>query len=128
MQTIDLTTNQNEQIIDITNRVNAIVYKSGVKSGTCSIYSPHTTAAIAINENADPNVKTDILLGLNNIVRELNFDHIEGNSRAHIKAILVGKSQTIIVEDGKLALGAWDGIYFCEFDGPRSRKVWVKIK
>jgi secondary thiamine-phosphate synthase enzyme len=94
----------------------------------CYIYTPHTTAAITINENADPDVQSDIVKGINKIVPEsLSYDHAEGNSPAHIKSSLFGCSETIFIENGKLILGTWQGIYFCEFDGPRTRKVHIKI-
>jgi len=127
MEIIELSTSKKEEILDLTHKIEAIISKSGVNNGICVIYSPHTTAGITVNENADPDVKDDILLSLNNIVKELDFKHSEGNSSAHMKTILVGKSQTLIIESGSIALGTWDGIYFCEFDGPRRRKVFVEV-
>ncbi len=117
-----------EGIIDITNDVRKIVSESGVKDGICIVFSMHTTAGITINENADPDVKTDMLLGLEKAfpVRP-EFRHAEGNSHAHLRTSCVGPSQTIIVSDGKLLLGTWQGIYLCEFDGPRNRKIQVKV-
>lgn len=124
---INIQTNSNEEIVDITQKVNSIISETKINDGICVIYSPHTTAGITINENCDPDVKHDILLSLNNIVKELDFKHMEGNSSSHVKTSLMGKSQTLIIENNKLVLGTWDGIYFCEFDGPRSRKVFIKI-
>ena len=116
------------QIIDITNEIHNIVTNANVCEGVCMVFVPHTTCAISINENADPDVKKDMILGLNNISPgNSEYGHIEGNSDAHIKASLIGPSETIIIDKGKLILGMWQGIYFCEFDGPRERKVLVKI-
>ncbi len=113
--------------MDITHDVAGAVKKSGVKDGICLVYVPHTTAGVTINENADPSVKSDILMGLREMVPDdLDYDHGEGNSPAHIKASLVGISASVIVSGGRLVFGTWQGIYFCEFDGPRSRKVYVK--
>ncbi len=115
------------QIIDITEDVEKLVSK--VKNGICNIYCPHTTAGLIINENADPSVKDDILMELNKLVPENdNYTHTEGNSSAHIKSCLVGVSLNVPVVNGKLMLGTWQGIMFCEFDGPRDRKVIVSIK
>jgi len=126
---IVLKTNGRNQFIDITRQVESIVLQSGVKSGICVVYAPHTTAAITINENADPTVRKDIISSLDKLVpwREPFYEHAEGNSAAHIKSSLIGCSQTIIVQNGKLLLGTWQGIYFCEFDGPRTRRVLVKV-
>lgn len=124
---IKISTNSKEEIVDITSKIQDLIIASKIKIGMCVIYSPHTTAGITINENYDPDVKHDILLSLNNIVKELNFKHAEGNSSSHMKTSLIGKSQMLIIENGELLLGTWDGIYFCEFDGPRSRQVYVKI-
>jgi secondary thiamine-phosphate synthase enzyme len=108
--------------------IRKVVAESGVKSGLCTVYVPHTTAAVTINENADPDVKTDILKELNKIVPfNDNYSHLEGNAAAHIKSSLVGASETVVVEEGSLVLGTWQGICLCEFDGPRSRKVLVKV-
>jgi secondary thiamine-phosphate synthase enzyme len=117
-----------EELIDITETVNTIVNRSSRAEGLCIIYTPHTTAAITINENADPSVRKDILKGLNSLnFDQIRFSHSEGNSPAHIKSSLIGCSETVLIEDGRLSLGTWQGIYFCEFDGPRTRKVLVKI-
>lgn len=117
-----------EGIIDITKEVRSVVDSSGVKDGVCIIFSMHTTAGITINENADPDVKIDMLIGLEKAfpVRD-EYRHAEGNSHAHLRTTCVGPSQTIIVSEGKMVLGQWQGIYLCEFDGPRTRKVLVKV-
>jgi secondary thiamine-phosphate synthase enzyme len=113
-----------EGFYDITRTVR----DSGVGSGLCVVYCPHTTAGITINENADPNVARDILLGLNRAFPDrAEFRHMEGNSAAHLNASAVGSSVTLIIEKGALTLGTWQGIYFCEFDGPRDRQYYVKI-
>lgn len=123
-----LKTTKAEQFIDITALVNEAVNKDAVSDGIVTVFVPHTTAGVTINENADPDVVTDILSGLNNAVPKQNgYLHMEGNSAAHIKASLMGSSCKIIIENGKLKLGTWQGIYFCEFDGPRNRKVYIKI-
>lgn len=117
-----------ENMYNITAKVREALHKSGVNDGICVVYCPHTTAGITINENADPDVVTDILLGLNRTFPDrLEFRHSEGNSAAHLKASCVGSSQTVITQNGKLLLGTWQGIYFCEFDGPRTRKFYVKV-
>ena len=116
------------ELIDITRQVKEIVEKTRVRSGLCILYVPHTTAAITLNENADPHVAQDILMGLDKIVPfHDRYLHSEGNSPAHIKASLIGFSETLFVESGELVLGTWQGIYFCEFDGPRNRTVHVKV-
>lgn len=122
-----LSTSRREEFIDITRRIEGLLEKSGVKNGLCVIYTPHTTVAITINENADPSVAGDMLASLRDIVKDVGFSHVEGNSPAHVKSSLVGCSVTIIVEDGRLKLGTWQGVYFCEFDGPRERMVYVKV-
>jgi secondary thiamine-phosphate synthase enzyme len=115
-------------LIDITSDINRIVQKSGVAQGLCMLYVPHTTSAVTINESADPSVKSDILMILNQIVPwEADYRHMEGNSPAHVKSTLVGPSEVIAVENGRLVLGTWQGIFFCEFDGPRNRKIHVRI-
>ncbi|MFH1700357.1 MAG: secondary thiamine-phosphate synthase enzyme YjbQ [Candidatus Zixiibacteriota bacterium] len=116
------------QFTDITSQVQSIVTEANIKSGIVTVYAAHTTAGITINENADPNVKRDILAHLDKTIPQAgDYRHAEGNSPAHIKASLMGSSASVIINDGKLMLGAWQDIYFCEFDGPRTRKVWVKI-
>ncbi|HNW28780.1 MAG TPA: secondary thiamine-phosphate synthase enzyme YjbQ [Spirochaetota bacterium] len=117
-----------EEFIDITAMIQGIVTRSRISDGICFIYTPHTTAAITINENADPAVQKDILKGLRHLkLDQVDFSHAEGNSHAHIKSSLIGCSETVIIDNGKLSLGTWQGIYFCEFDGPRTRTVLVTI-
>jgi secondary thiamine-phosphate synthase enzyme len=126
--TLDVETHSKTIFIDITSQVDNVVKESGVKSGICYLFVPHTTAGVTINENADLNVIRDILMEINKIVpEEDNYIHLEGNSPAHIKASIIGASEMIPIEDSKLLLGTWQGIYFCEFDGPRRRKVFVRI-
>lgn len=116
------------ELLDITHLVQEAVAKSAAKSGICCVYVPHTTAGITINENADPSVRKDIIKELNRTIPfEDNYSHTEGNSAAHIKASLIGFSQNIFFENKKLVLGTWQGVYFCEFDGPRNRRIYVKI-
>ena len=125
---IDVRTNARTEFIDITNRISEELAKTGVQNGICYVYMPHTTAGLTINENADPDVKRDMLAGLTRLVPASgDYRHAEGNSDAHIKASLMGFSQMMPVIDGRLALGTWQSLYFCEFDGPRSRQVLVSI-
>lgn len=125
---INLNTNSRNELVDITPEVEKRVKDSGIKDGLCFVFCPHTTGAITINENADPSVKDDILYTLNKAFPiESSYKHLEGNSDSHVKSSLVGASETLAIENGKLVLGTWQGIYFCEFDGPRSRKVFLKI-
>jgi len=115
-------------LIDITQQVQAIVNKNGIKTGVCYVFIPHTTAGVTINENADPDVKTDMLMEINKVIPlSDSYRHMEGNSAAHIKASLFGNSETIFLKDGRLQLGTWQGLFFCEFDGPRTRQVWVNL-
>ena len=115
-------------LIDITQGVQRIVSESGVRSGICYIHVPHTTAAITINENSDPNVGRDILKELNQIIPfDNHYSHMEGNSAAHIKSSIIGVSIALMVEEGRIALGTWQAVFFCEFDGPRDRRVLVKV-
>jgi len=118
------------QMIDITSQVEAVVGQSGIKAGDVIVYCPHTTAAITINENADPDVPHDILLTLQELVPQSNqrYQHSEGNSDAHCKSSIVGCSKQILIKNGTLCLGTWQGIFFCEFDGPRSRSVLVQAR
>ena len=128
MKKITLQTNQACEWINITSQIEKLIPSEKITSGLCLIYSPHTTAGITINENADPDVKTDSNAFLNQLIPKLkSFRHNEGNSDAHIKTSLVGNSVQVIIENSKLQLGSWQGIYFCEFDGPRTREVWIKI-
>ena len=125
---ISVKTSSRVELIDITHLVEKVVSESKIKSGLCTVYVPHTTAAVTINENADPSVRRDIIAELNKIVPfDDNYAHLEGNAAAHIKASIIGPSETILVDRGNLVLGTWQGIYFCEFDGPRHRKVIIKI-
>jgi secondary thiamine-phosphate synthase enzyme len=115
-------------IIDITQEVQSIVNKSGIKNGICYVFIPHTTAGVSINENADPDVKSDMLMVINKVIPlHDSYQHMEGNSAAHIKASLFGNSETVFLKEGRLQLGTWQGIFFCEFDGPRTRQVWINI-
>lgn len=125
---ISVKTNARTQMIDITDKVQSVVRESGIKKGLVHVFSMHTTAAITINENADPAVTADMLAFINKLIPfDDHFTHLEGNSAAHIKVSLFGPSETIALENGSLVLGTWQGIYFCEFDGPRQRKVNVHI-
>lgn len=125
---IKIKTSAHTQMTDITRDVQAAVTKLGVTDGICLVFTPHTTAAITINEDADPDVVRDFTNEINKIVPwEDGYHHMEGNSAAHLKSSMIGASEHIIVEDGRLMLGTWQGIYFCEYDGPRNREVWVKI-
>jgi len=125
---INVKSRQRNELIDITEDIASSVREAGLKSGICYIYVPHTTAGITINEGADPSVQRDILQSLSKLVpQEGDYSHKEGNADAHIKAALVGGCQFVIVDEGKLVLGTWQSIYFCEFDGPRHRKVALKF-
>ncbi|MFH0975289.1 MAG: secondary thiamine-phosphate synthase enzyme YjbQ [Spirochaetota bacterium] len=128
MISFSVKTNVREELIDITSEVNKAVKEFKVKDGVCYIYTPHTTAAITINENADPDVRSDMLKGLAHLgLESVRFNHSEGNSPAHIKSSLVGCSEFVILQGGSLKLGTWQGIYFCEFDGPRNRQVFIQV-
>jgi len=125
---ISVSTQSRTSLVDITADVRKAVKESKVKSGVCHIYVPHTTAAVTINENADPSVKSDILKELNKIIPfDDNYDHLEGNAAAHIKSSVIGASEIVFIEKSQLKLGTWQGVCFCEFDGPRTRRVLVKI-
>jgi secondary thiamine-phosphate synthase enzyme len=125
---ISIKTSSKVEFREITDEVSNLVRESGVRSGVCHIFVPHTTAGLIVNEHADPSVVADIAARLEEIVPEgRSYRHLEGNSPAHIKAALVGGSQTLFIEDGRLVLGTWQGLFFAEFDGPRSRSVLVKI-
>jgi len=128
MQTLRISTKRRSEFLDITAEVAGIVQRQKVHSGVCVIFCPHTTAGLTINENADPDVRNDVIEHLQEIVPEAKpYRHGEGNADAHIKASLMGSSLNIIIENNRLVLGTWQGIYFCEFDGPRSREVHVTI-
>lgn len=125
---IVLKTSEREMMTDITRIIENEIRKNNIISGICAVCVPHTTAAVTINENADPHVCADIIKGLKDISPLKNaYLHAEGNSDAHIKASLLGSSQTLIIENSKLRLGTWQGIYFCEFDGPRNRRILLKF-
>jgi len=125
---LEIATKSAAELVDVTAEVQRTVREQGMQSGVCHVFVPHTTAGLTLNENWDPDVRADILMELDKIVpwRD-NYRHAEGNSAAHIKASLMGASQTILVEDGRLVLGTWQGIYLAEFDGPRRRRVLVKL-
>ncbi len=128
MEKINIRTQKRIDLIDITDEIQRIVTKNKTKDGICFIFCPHTTAGLTINENADPSVRRDIVNTLNKLVPEgTSYSHTEGNADSHIKSSLFGSSLTVFVQDGQLALGTWQGIYFCEGDGTRQREVWIKI-
>jgi secondary thiamine-phosphate synthase enzyme len=128
MQSFSIRTQKHTQFLDITREVQTAVSKSGVKNGLATVFVPHTTAGITINENADPDVVSDLANALGTAIPwEANYKHSEGNAAAHAKASLMGSSVQIIVEAGLLRLGTWQAIYFCEFDGPRSRDLWIQV-
>ena len=128
MQILSVKTDRRTQLVDVTAQVQKVVAASGVARGVCYLYVPHTTAAIKINECADPDVARDVEGALDRLIPKTGpFRHSEGNSDSHVKAVLVGTSQMVLVEDGKLALGRWQGVFFCEFDGPRDRRLQVKV-
>jgi secondary thiamine-phosphate synthase enzyme len=128
IETLEISTRARTEFIDITSLVQQIVRKSGVHQGICYLYVPHTTAALTINENADPSVQQDLLMEINKVIPfQDHYSHAEGNSAAHIKASLFGNALFVFIEANTLVLGTWQGIYFCEFDGARRRKVYVKI-
>ena len=125
---ITVKTGSRTEMVDITARIQAAVSGSGVTQGLCMVYVPHTTAGVTINESADPNVKRDIMMVLNQVIPwEADYRHLEGNSPAHMKSSLIGASETLIIKNSTLVLGTWQGIFFCEFDGPRTRKVHIKL-
>lgn len=128
MMTLDLRSRKPVEMIDITAPVRDAVRQSGIRSGLALVFTPHTTAAVTINENADPDVVADLCMEINKIVPfDDHYRHTEGNSAAHLKSSLFGASETLIVEDGAPLLGTWQGIYFCEFDGPRSRRLHIQV-
>jgi secondary thiamine-phosphate synthase enzyme len=128
METLRVKTQRRTQLVDVTELVERVVSGSGVAIGVCYVYVPHTTAGMMINEHADPDVATDLEGIFDRLVPHVGpYRHAEGNTDSHAKAVMVGTSQVIFVENGKLALGTWQGVFLCEFDGPRDRKVWVKV-
>jgi secondary thiamine-phosphate synthase enzyme len=125
---LDLSTSRRTQLVEITTQVAKAITESGVLSGICHLYVPHTTAGIVINENADPDVARDLEATLDRLApRNAGYSHAEGNADSHVKSALVGVSESIPIENGRLALGTWQGIFFCEFDGPRRRQVRLRI-
>jgi len=127
-QELTVRTHNRIDLVDITAQIQKFIRDHKVESGLLVLFVPHTTAAITVNENADPSVQRDILAELNRLIPLTgSYQHTEGNSAAHIKSTVIGPSQTFIIEGGQLALGTWQGLFFCEFDGPRTRKVWIKI-
>lgn len=128
LKTLRIKTDRRTQLVDVTREVQRFVQESGVASGVCHVYVPHTTAGVAINEHADPDVARDVEGVLDRLVPHAGpYRHGEGNSDSHAKAVLTGTSQAIFIENGKLLLGTWQGIFFCEFDGPRDRRLHVKL-
>lgn len=125
---IQVKTKARNELVDITPQVKKVVEEAGIAEGICMVVIPHTTAGVTVNENADPSVKADIIAKLGALVPAGDrYLHREGNADAHIKAVLVGTSESILVRGGQLALGTWQGVFFCEFDGPRTRQVWVRV-
>ena len=126
--TLQVKTSSQTELIDITADIERRVQSEGINEGVCFLFVPHTTAAVTINEHADPSVRSDIVMVLNKIVPwEEAYRHLEGNSPAHIKASIIGASEIVAVEKGRLQLGTWQGVFFCEFDGPRTRKIHVRL-
>lgn len=128
LKKLSVNTKQRDEMIDITSDVRDVIQDEGIRNGIVLVYSAHTTAGITINENADPDVKHDMLMRLDEVYpwEHPKYRHAEGNSASHLKTSTVGASQTIVIEDGKMILGTWQGVYFCEFDGPRNRTVYIK--
>jgi len=128
MEQFSVSTRSRVEFLNIDRQVQKIVTESGVSEGVCIVFVPHTTAAVTINENADPDVVRDIIKELDKAIPlHDNYSHVEGNSAAHIKATLVGASETVLINNGRLALGTWQSLFFCEFDGPRTRRVFVNV-
>jgi len=129
MNELTVKTSQHSEFVEITGEVQQLVEKSGVKEGVCICFVPHTTAGVTINENADPDVVADMMYALDKAVpwKDAHYQHGEGNTAAHVKSSMMGHSVHVFVRGGRLQFGTWQGIYFCEFDGPRTRKVWVSI-
>ncbi len=128
LKTLSVRTSSQTEMVDVTSQVQGELNKSGVEEGRLTLYVPHTTAAVTINEGADPAVKADILMVLNQMVPwKADYKHMEGNSPAHVKASLIGPTETVLVSGGRLVLGTWQKIFFCEFDGPRKRKLHLQI-
>jgi len=130
MRKLTVKTTNHTDFVEITERVQQVVNESGIRDGVCTVFIPHTTAGITINENADPDVVIDMIFALEKVVpwESPEYLHGEGNTAAHVKSSMMGHSSHILVGDGKLQLGTWQGIYFCEFDGPRTRTAWVTVR
>lgn len=130
MQKFTVQTHHRDQMLEVTDRITSLVTEAGIQSGRVSVFVPHTTAGITINENADPDVVHDMLRQLDVMVpwKQPFYQHGEGNSASHVKASMMGSSVMVFIEKGRLMLGRWQGIWFCEFDGPRTREVWVKVE
>lgn len=128
LETIKVSTPGRNKLVDITKNIQTVIDKHKIKRGVLHIFCPHTTAAVTVNENYDPSVQTDISKTLSKLIpHHSGYAHTEGNADAHIKAAIVGSSRTLFIQNGKISFGTWQGIYLCEFDGPRTREVWVKI-
>jgi secondary thiamine-phosphate synthase enzyme len=128
IETIRVNTDRRTQMVDVTDEIQAAVTRSGVKDGVCYVYVPHTTAGVTINEHADPDVATDVEAAMDRMVpHKGSYRHSEGNSDSHVKTVLTGVSQLLLVENGRLALGRWQGIFLCEYDGPRERRIQIKL-
>jgi len=128
MKNVRVTTSRRQELVDVTRLVAEAVQNASVRSGVCVVYCPHTTAAVTINEGADPDVASDIVTGLDRLIPEnWEFRHMEGNSDAHMKSSIIGPSETLIIDGGRLLLGTWQKIFFCEFDGPRERSIQIHI-
>jgi len=128
MEEMTVRTHAQTEMIDITAEVNSVIGRSGLQSGVCTVFVPHTTAGVTINENADPAVMHDILMEIGKVIPHSDgYTHMEGNSAAHIKSSLFGCSCTALIEQGGLRLGTWQSVFFCEFDGPRTRQVWIQL-
>ena len=130
MHKISFSTSKNEEVTDITSKINSVIEGSGMKEGLCFVYTPHTTAALTVNENWDPNIGSDLLLALSHMVPKLQYKHdlVDDNASAHIKSMLLGPSETFVFKEGRLFLGKWQAVMFCEFDGPRERAVMVELR
>lgn len=127
METFEVHTSRREELVRLTGAVQELVDAKGWRDGVLVVYCPHTTAALTINEDADPDVAADLVMALSRLLpREGGYKHVEGNSDAHVKTTLVGPSQTLIVSGGRLQLGTWQGVFLCEWDGPRNRKIWAQ--
>ncbi|KXB08579.1 hypothetical protein AKJ56_00885 [candidate division MSBL1 archaeon SCGC-AAA382N08] len=126
MEEFKISSEEKNQTIDITSRVQQLVHQAGIEKCMFLVFCPHTTASVTINEGADPAVQKDLLNSLEKIVPDINFQHAEGNSDAHLKSSIIGPSEKVLIRNKKLKLGTWQKIFFCEFDGPRTRKIWVE--